>query len=215
MRIVAVGGPKGGKGASTTAIHLAAIASRSGLSVLVVDGDANRSSTDVIEKSDLNVDLVDGTDPAALRRLRTVGGYDLAVVDLPGAREGAFEAILRGDGRPVCDLLVAPTAAEAMELRPTLRVIRGEVMAMGLPYMLLLTRVATHAMPRAVERQAELREAGLTVANTIIRRYAVYDQAAEEGRTVLDIPGGHSYARMAELDYRSLAAEVFVTVGMR
>lgn len=217
MRIVAVGGPKGGKGASTTTLHLAAIAARNGLSVLLVDGDANRSSTDIAEAAGdlLPVDLADGQNPAALRRLRQLDGYDLVLVDLPGAREGAFEAILRGDGRPVADLLVVPTAPEAMDLRPTLRVLRGEIVPMGLPHLVVFTRVSTPAVPRARERQEELRGLGLTVADSVIRRYAVYDEAAERGVTVLDIPGLHSYARLAEADYRALADEVFATVGLQ
>ena len=216
MKIVAVGGPKGGRGASTTTVTLAAIAARSGLSVLLVDGDANRSATDMAEAAGdlLPVDLADGQDPAALRRLRQVDGYDLALVDLPGAREGAFEAILSGDGRPVADLLVMPTAPETMDLRPTLRVLRGEIVPMGLPYMLVFTRVATVALPRARDRQTELRGIGLTVAETVIRRYSVFDEAVERGGTVLDVPGQHSYARQAEGDYRALADEVFDMVGL-
>lgn len=216
MRILAVGGPKGGKGASTTAVTLAAIAVRSGHSVLLVDGDANRSATDMVEAAGdlLPVDLADGQDPAALRRLRQVDGYDLAIVDLPGAREGAFEAVLQGDGRPVADLLVVPTAPEAVDLRPTLRVLRAEIVPMGLPHLVVFTRVATVAIPRARERQAELRGIGLTVANTIIRRYAVYDEAGERGGSVLDIPGQHNYARFAETDYRALAEEVFAALGV-
>lgn len=216
VHIIAVGGPKGGKGASTSAVTLAAIAARSGHNVLLVDGDANRSATDIAEAAGdlLPVDLADGQDPAALRRLRQARGYDLVIVDLPGAREGAFEAILRGDGRPVADLLLVPTAPEAMDLRPTLRVVRGEIVPLGLPYLLVFTRVATPALPRAIERQAELRAIGLHVADTIIRRYAVYDEAAERGGTVLDIPGAHSYARQAEADYRALATEVFGRVGL-
>lgn len=217
MRIVAIGGPKGGKGASTTAVTLAAIATRAGLSVLLVDGDVNRSSTDMAEAAGdlLPVDVADGQNPGALRRLRELGGYDLAIVDLPGAREGAFEAVLQGAGRPVADLLVVPSAPEAMDLRPTLRVIRGEIVPLGLPYLLVFTRVSTPALPRARERQAELRAAGLVVAETVIRRYAVYDEAVERGGTVLDLPGMHSYARLAEADYRALADEVFAAVDLQ
>lgn len=195
---------------------LSAIAARSGHNVLLVDGDANRSSTDIAEAAGdlLPVDLADGTDPGALRRLRQLDGYDLTIVDLPGAREGAFEAILQGDGRPVPDLLLVPTAAEAMDLRPTLRVLRGEIVPMGLPYLLVFTRVGTPALGRARERQEELRGIGLDVAEAVIRRYAVYDEAAERGCTVLDIPGLHSYARHAEADYRQLAEEVFAKLGL-
>lgn len=221
MHIVGVGGPKGGKGASTTAVHLAAIAARAGLRVLLVDADRNRSVTDIAELAGdlLPVDLADGQDPAALRRLRRLAGHpdapDIVIVDLPGAREGAFEAVLEGDGQPVVDLLVVPSAPEAMDLRPTLRVVRGELARLGLPYLLVFTRVASASMARARERREELREAGLRVADTIIRRYGVYDDAAQDGCTVLDIPGRRSYARLAEEDQRALADEVWALLGLK
>lgn len=216
--IVAVGGPKGGKGATTEAVHLAALAARGGLNVLLVDGDQNRSATDIAELAGdtLPVDLADGQDPAALRRLRQLQGYDLVVVDLPGAREGAFEAVVRGDGEPVADLLVVPSAPEAMDLRPTLRVIRGDIARIGLPYLLVFTRVASASMARAVQRQQELRKAGLRVADTIIRRYGAYDDAAQDGCTVLDIPGRpDTPVRRAEEDQRALADEVWAAVGLK
>lgn len=217
MRIVAVGSPKGGVGKTTTAVTLAAVAVRSGLSVLLVDGDANRSAMDWAEQSGdaLPVDVSDGQDVAELRRLRAADGYDLAIVDLPGARAGAFDAVLTGDGSaPVADLLVAPTAPEVLDLRPVLRVVRTEVHPLGLACLVAFTRVPTSALGRARDRQVELRAAGVEVAETIVRRYSVYDEAVERGCTVLDVPGQHSYARAAEDDYRALAAEVFTAAGL-
>jgi chromosome partitioning protein len=218
MDIVGVGGPKGGKSASTQAVHLAAIASRAGLSVLLVDGDENRSATDIVEGSGdlIRVDLADGQDPAALRRLRQLrSGHDLVVVDLPGAKQGPFSAILSGDGRPVVDLLVMPCAPEAMELRPTLRSVRGEIADMRLPYLLVFTRVDTVSMEIAEARREELRQAGMKVSDTIIRRYRVYNDAAQDCCTVLDIPGRRSYARQAEKDQRAFADEVFDLLGLK
>lgn len=210
MKIVAVGSPKGGVGKSTTAVTFATIAARAGLSVLLVDGDANRTALDWAGQAGdaIPLDVAEGDNPDDLRRLRDAGGYDLAVVDLPGARAGAFEAVLAGAGRPVPDLLVAPTAPEVLDLRPVLRVIRSEVMPLGLPHMIVFTRVLTPGLSRARERQLELRAAGLTVADTIIRRYEAYNDAVERGVTVLDVPGAHSYSRLAEADYRALSAEI-------
>lgn len=214
MRVVAFGGSKGGVGKTTLCCTLAAIAARSGLSVLVVDGDVNRSSTDLIEHAEIPVEVV-AAQPDSLRRLRSVDGRDLALVDLPGTSDGALQAILRGAESPVCDLLVAPTSPDAMELRPTLRVIRGDVIPLGLAHLVVFTRVRTPSLPRARERQAELRGVGITVASTIVRNFTAYDEAVERHAVVLDLPGAHSYARHAELDMRSLAAEVLVAGGMR
>lgn len=216
MRIIAIGSPKGGVGKSTTAVTMAGVAVRSGLSVLVVDGDRNRSALDWCDAAGdaLPVDVAEADDPDQLRRLRTAGGYDVAIVDLPGARAGAFEAVLAGSGKPVPDLLVVPVFPETLDLRPVLRVVRAEVAPLGLPYLLTFTRVPTHALDRARTRRDQLRAAGLSAADTIVRRYTAYDEAAERGVTVLDLPGAHSYARSAESDYRALTVEAFAAAGV-
>ena len=93
-----------------------------------------------------------------MRKLRRASRWDLVIVDLPGAREGAFAAVLGGDGEgPVCDYLLVPSGPEVMDLRPVVRVIRTEVVPLGLPYSLVFTRVPTESLPRARERQAQLR----------------------------------------------------------
>lgn len=216
MKIIAVGSPKGGVGKTTTAVTLATVAAKAGAAVLLVDGDSNGSAWDWAGSAGdaipVDVARVDG--PDELGKLRRAGGFDLLVLDLPGARADAFRAVLAGaDGAPVPDLLVVPALPEVMDLRPVLRVVRGEVMPLGLPHLMVFTKVPTLALPRAVERQAEVRAAGLTVADTIIRRYSVYDEAVERAATVLDVPGQHSYARAAEADYRALTAEVLAAVG--
>src|SRR3954447_22100763 len=100
MKTLAVGSPKGGVGKTTTSCTLAAIAARDlGLSVLLVDADENRSALDWVTRSGeaIPVDVAPGT-PDMVCKLRRGGGYDLVIVDLPGAREGAFAAVLGGDG---------------------------------------------------------------------------------------------------------------------
>ncbi len=158
---------------------------------------------------------MDGRDLTLLRQLRRATGYDLAVIDLPGAREGAFEAILAGDGGPVADLLVVPTEPEVMSVLPVERVIRREVAPLGLAHLVTLCRVDPQALGRAADYRTQLRtDYGLTVADTAIRSYTVYRDARERFRTVLDVGGAHSYARIAESDYRALAHEAFDALGM-
>ena len=183
MPVLAVGSPKGGVGKSSTAVTLAAIASRDlSLSVLVVDADENRSALDWITRAGdlIPVDVAPGT-PHEVRKLRRASRWDLVIVDLPGAREGAFAAVLGGDGEgPVCDYLLVPSGPEVMDLRPVVRVIRTEVVPLGLPYSLVFTRVPTESLPRARERQAQLRVgSGLSVATTCVRSYTAFNEAVE------------------------------------
>ena len=217
MLTLAIGSPKGGVGKTVTAVHLAAIAARKlDMRVLVVDGDPNHSSLDWLTKGGdtIGVDVAPG-DPGEVRKLRRAAGYDLIVVDLPGAREGAFEAMLTGEGGPVADYLLMPTRPEVMDLRPVVRVARTEVVAAGLRYALAFTAVPIEAVPRARERQAELRTGpGLAVADTVIRRYVAVDEAVERACTVLDIPGRHHYARRVEADYTALAGETLGAMGI-
>lgn len=220
MQILAVGSPKGGVGKTTTAVTVATMAARLlGLRVLLIDADQNRSALDwcaQAEEALVPLDVAEGLDHTALRRLRQGSGYDLAVVDLPGAREGAFEAILTGaDAQPAVDALLVPTLPEVLDVRPVVRVIRREIIPLGLTYRLVFCRVPTEALGRARERQTELRDGtGLAVAETVIRRFVAYDEAAERSRTVLDVGGRHHYARRAEADYRALTIEVLSLLGV-
>lgn len=217
MKIVAVGSPKGGVGKTTSAVTLAAIAAKAGLRVLLVDGDENRSAWDWAGAAgdEISVDVHAESDPRELARLRDAGGYDLMVVDLPGAKVGAFEAILTGDGRrPVPDLLVVPTAPEVLDLRPVLRVLRDEVVPLQLAHLVVFTKVRTASLPRARQQRALVLAAGAgyRFTETIVRDYAAYDEAVEAGVTVLDLRSVR--ARQAEADYRALADEVLTAVGL-
>lgn len=215
MDIIAIGSPKGGVAKTTTTVTVAAVLADSGARVLVVDGDVNQSAADWIGQEDgaIPVDVADGRDVRELRRLRGTRGYDVALLDLPGARAGAFGAILRGEGRPVADLLVAPCGPELVEMRPTLRTVHSEVMPLGLRTLVVFTRVLTLSLPRAIERRDQLRADGIPMADTVVRRYSAYDEAAEMGVTVLSLPGSHSYARQAEADYRALTMEIEKELG--
>lgn len=216
-KILAVTSPKGGVGKTTTAVTLAAIAALVlNLRVLLVDADANESAISWTKRAldeSMPFDLASGAaNPAELHQLRQARRHDLTIVDLPGVRDGHFKELLSGpDGKPTPHALLMPVQPEVMDLEPVVRVARHDVIPLGLPYLIALTKVDTASLTRAHARQTELRtDLGLQVAATIVRRYSVYNEARERFTTVLSLPGGeNSRARTAEAEYRSLAAEIF------
>lgn len=210
--VLAVGSPKGGVAKTTLAGTLAVLAARVlKLRTLLVDADENRSALDWLGDAP-DLDVAPGLDYPALRRMReaTSSPYDLAVIDLPGARAGAFEAVLSA----AVDLLLVPTLIDLMDIRPVVRVVEREVVPAGVAAMLVLSRVPVEHLRLANERKAELRARGLVVADTVIRRYVAYAEAHEQGITVADVPGRHARARQAEADVRHLAVEVFGRLGL-
>lgn len=217
--ILAIGSPKGGVGKSTLAILLAVIGARMlGQRVLLVDADDNRTVLDWTRSASdelMPLETADGRDLALLVQLRRAQRYDLVVVDLPGAREGAFKALLGDDSKePVADLLVCPSAPEWIDLLPVERVLRNEVVPLGLPYVLALTLVRPEALRLAEQRRGELRERGFNTADTLVRGYVAYNEARERSMTVLDLPAGgkRSTTRQAQRDCLHLAHEVFTAL---
>jgi cellulose biosynthesis protein BcsQ len=224
-KVLAVAGPKGGVSKTTTAINIALNASRRlGLRVLLVDSDPNRSALDVVESAGPEVmpfDAAPGLDDASHDALAEVHGhtaFDLVVADLPGADDpAALRALLTRHGRPVVDALVFPTPPDIMDLRPLLRQITQVIQPLGLPYLLAITRVHPHRerVAFAHTRQHELREQGITVADTITRDLTAHRDAVEQHTSVIDMSGGRrSSVRAAEREYLALSREALALVGI-
>lgn len=208
--IMGVGSPKGGVGKTTIAVTTAALYADAGARVLVVDADTTTSASDWIAAAGdaipVDVDTVD--QPRLLRRLRTLTQWDVCVIDLPGARKGGeLGAILDGDGTPVADLLLMPTEAAEMDLRVITRTV-PEVRAAGVPCRVVLSRVPPASIGSAVLQRDQMRASGVPVADTIVRRYQVVQDAVGLDLPVHRIGGGrHTTARQSESDFRALARE--------
>lgn len=223
--VIAIGGPKGGASKTTLAVYIALFVARIlGLRVLFIDSDRNRSSLDIIEAGGPDIypfDAAPAIDEAARDAIASVHGhhnFDLVVVDLPGEEEsGALRALISRHGRPVVDALFFPTKPDIMDLRPLLRQIDQVVKPLGLPYKLGLVRVHPHPerVALAQSRQKELRDQGYQVADAITRELTAHTDVVEEHTSILDMPGGRrSGVRVAEREYRLLAAEALELVGI-
>lgn len=193
MIILTVTGYKGGVGKSTTAIHLATYFSEIGKTVLV-DGDQNRTAVGWAERGQLPFTVADQR-----QAMRLIAGADFLVIDTP-ARPNSDDLKELAKG---CDLLILPTAPDILSLQPMLETARDLGNA---NYRALLTIVPPHPSKEGELMQSDLREGGIPVFQTMIRRTVGFPKAALLGRPIRDIDDVR--ARIAWEDYQSLGAEI-------
>lgn len=122
MHIVALVTQKGGTGKSSLAVSLAAAASESGLKVVVLDIDPQGTTGEWYKRRTGEAPAVQAFPWANLSsRLYRLGqqGYDLAIVDTPGAdSHAASEAMKEAH---FCLLPVRPSVADIEASKPTVR----------------------------------------------------------------------------------------------
>jgi chromosome partitioning protein len=220
-KVLAVGGPKGGVGKTTVALNIATYASRVlSLRTILADADPNRSSLDaaLAAGAGMPFEVAEGLNHTELVELHRSRRHDLAVVDLPGAREaGALAALLKEhDRRAAVDGLVLPTRPKLMDVRPLRRVLRDEVEPLGVPFLVVLVRVDYRQVAAAEERRKEIESWGYKVATHYTRLLDAHDDALERHKALMDLPRGgqRSSVRAAEREYRILSAECLEFIGI-
>lgn len=170
--IITLASFKGGVAKTTSAIHLACYLVTSG-SVLLVDGDPNRSATGYSKRGSLPYKVVDLMSAPKYSR-----DFDHVIIDT-AARPSREDLEALADG---CDLLILPTTPEALAMDALLQTV-DTLEALGSNrYRILLTMIPS--APRTTGQQAREALAGLPLLDQGIRRYAAYEKAALEGKPV-------------------------------
>ena len=80
------------------------------------------------------------------------------------------------------DLLVLPTTPDVVSLRPV--ILTNKDIPKGAKYRVLLTVVPPYFSKEGVTVQQDLRESGIPIFNTIIRRTSGFTKAGLSGETI-------------------------------
>ena len=176
MTILTVTGYKGGIGKSTTAFHVAAYFSDIGKTVLV-DGDPNRTAVKWAGRSSepLPFTVVDQR-----QAMRLAAGAEYLIIDTP-ARPNSDDLKELAKG---CELLILPTSPDVVSLEPMLETARDLENA---KYRALITLVPPHPSREGELMRDDLRQEGIPVFETMIRRTVGFAKAAMLGRAIRDI----------------------------
>ena len=180
MQVIAIAMQKGGVGKSTLARSLAVAAARDGLSVLILDMDAQQSVSQWAERrgADMPV-VVFSTEHELPKRLdQARGAADLVIIDTPPARSTEAPAAVEA-----ADLVLIPTTpdVEPLEQMPrTLRLCRG----FSRP-VFAVVNMANPTGPAEVVQTREVIEAmGAQAAPVVLHRRKAHRDASASGLTV-------------------------------
>ncbi|MEL6555445.1 MAG: ParA family protein [Cyanobacteria bacterium J06621_11] len=198
--IITVAGFKGGVGKTTTAVHIGCyLAAQS--STLLVDGDPNRSATGWANRGTLPLKVVD-----VMASAKHAPNFEHIVIDTAARPDrDSLESLVEG-----CDLLILPTAPEALALDAMIQTIDllDELGAQS--YRVLLTMVPS--APRKTGPQARAALKGLPLFSKSIRRAAAFEKASLTGIPVNEVKGDAN-AKNAWNDYKAVCKEIMEVIG--
>lgn len=194
--IITVTSYKGGVGKTTTAIHLACYIQQQKGSVLLIDGDPNRSCLAWSKRGSLPFTVVD--ERAAPKHIRN---YDNIVIDTAARpEEDELAALLEG-----CDLLLLPTTPDAMSLDALSLTVSALKQLSASNYKALLTIIPPKPNRDGEEAREILSASGIPLLNNGIRRLVAFKRAALQGVPVYEVK---DRGKEAWKDYEAIGGEL-------
>jgi len=195
--IITVTSYKGGVGKTTTAVHLACYLQQKKGSVLLIDGDPNRSCSAWSKRGELPFPVVD--ERAAPKYISKYKNLVIDTAARPNQEE--LESLIEG-----CDLLILPTTPDALALDALSLTISVLKQIGTAQYKVLLTIVPPKPNRDGEEARVMLKESGLPLMKRSVKRLVAFQRAALQGIPVYETKD----ARAAEAwaDYLAVGKEV-------
>ena len=194
--ILTVTSYKGGVGKTTTAVHLACYLFQRYKSVLLVDGDPNRSCLSWSKRGTLPFPVVDERSLA-----KHLPNYSNVVIDTAARPEREDLAALV-DG---CDLLILPSTPDAMAMEALSLATEALKQLGASSYRVLLTIVPPKPNKDGEDARAFLTREGHPLLKNYVRRLVAYQRAALQGVPVYEVK---DRGQEAWADYLAIGDEV-------
>jgi chromosome partitioning protein len=187
MAIIAVVGNKGGAGKTTLSVNLAAGLLRES-SIAVVDADPQGSALQwsaIVDEPE-SVPVYGASDNLHEQVTTLLQEYDTLVVDCPPSVHAPQTSAVLELG----DLALIPVQPSPVDLWATVHIEKAIARAQetnpSLRSMLVINQLESRTILSRLVREA-LNEISLPVAETAVRRRAIYRNSALEGRSVFDM----------------------------
>jgi chromosome partitioning protein len=213
MRVLVIGGQKGGSGKTTASVAVAVEMVRRGLRVVLVDADPQRSASTWAELAaetgnpSPTVIAMGATMHRPDQLPALAAAYDIAVIDLPPRLDAVQRSALMA--ADVVVLPVGPSPTETWAVSASLALVEeARIVRPELRPVLMLTRVPTGQRLAASARVA-LAEAGAPLMATELGQRAAYPAslAAGTGPTV------YAPRDRAAVEVRALVDELIILLG--